>query len=95
MEDTKNQNLKLQDEIARLNAKLEESLAGLQAAARLGDQVETKTAQINDLKEQGNAEYLVRIFTTTIFAICLVDDFVIYEVIPFVSNRMSWNDCCK
>lgn len=95
MEDTKNQNLKLHDEIARLNAKLEESLAGLQAAVRLGDQVETKTAQINDLKEQGKAECLVLILTTTVFAICLVDHFVIYEVIPFVSYRVSWNDFCK
>lgn len=53
MEDLKRENHALQDEIARLNAKLEEALAGLQAASRLGDQVETKTAQINDLKEQG------------------------------------------
>ncbi|CAK1594890.1 unnamed protein product [Parnassius mnemosyne] len=52
MEEAKNQNQRLQEEIARLNSKLEESLAGLQAASRLGDQVETKTAQINDLKEQ-------------------------------------------
>ncbi|XP_068624368.1 thyroid receptor-interacting protein 11-like [Battus philenor] len=52
LEDIKNQNLKLKDEITRLNSKLEESLAGLQAASRLGDQVETKSAQINDLKEQ-------------------------------------------
>ncbi|XP_045508018.1 thyroid receptor-interacting protein 11-like [Colias croceus] len=52
MEDIKRQNLGLQDEIARLKGKLEESIAGLQAATRLGDQVETKTAQINDLKEQ-------------------------------------------
>lgn len=49
----KRQNINLQEEIAHLNTKLEESLAGLQAATRLGDQVETKTAQINDLKEQG------------------------------------------
>lgn len=49
----KRQNSYLQDEIAHLNTKLEESLAGLQAATRLGDQVETKAAQINDLKEQG------------------------------------------
>ncbi|CAH2061729.1 unnamed protein product, partial [Iphiclides podalirius] len=62
MEDTKNLNQRLQDEIARLNAKLEESLAGLQAASRLGDQVETKTAQINDLKEQ------VRILQTSVTA---------------------------
>lgn len=53
MEDMKKQNHYLQDEISHLNTKLEESLAGLQAATRLGDQVETKTAQINDLKEQG------------------------------------------
>ncbi|XP_037293074.1 thyroid receptor-interacting protein 11 isoform X2 [Manduca sexta] len=52
MEDQRRQNNKLQEEIARLNAKLEEASAGLQAAARLGDQVETKTAQINDLKDQ-------------------------------------------
>ncbi|XP_038217042.1 thyroid receptor-interacting protein 11-like [Zerene cesonia] len=52
MEDIKRQNSGLQDEIARLKGKLEESIAGLQAATRLGDQVETKTAQINDLKEQ-------------------------------------------
>ncbi|KAJ2939076.1 hypothetical protein O0L34_g10265 [Tuta absoluta] len=50
--DEKRQNLSLQDEIHRLNHKLEEALAGLQAASRLGDQVESKTAQINDLKEQ-------------------------------------------
>lgn len=53
MESMEKQNSYLQDEIAHLNTKLEESLAGLQAATRLGDQVETKTAQINDLKEQG------------------------------------------
>lgn len=53
MEDLKRDNLSYQDEISRLNAKLEEALAGLQAASRLGDQLETKTAQINDLKEQG------------------------------------------
>lgn len=53
MEDLKRENHGLRDELARLNAKLEEALAGLQAASRLGDQVETKTAQINDLKEQG------------------------------------------
>ncbi|XP_028160857.1 thyroid receptor-interacting protein 11-like isoform X1 [Ostrinia furnacalis] len=52
MEDLKRENHGLQDEIARLNSRLEEALAGLQAASRLGDQVETKTAQINDLKEQ-------------------------------------------
>ncbi|CAK1549153.1 unnamed protein product [Leptosia nina] len=62
MEDVKHQNLNLQGEISRLNAKLEESIAGLQAASRLGDQVETKTAQINDLKEQ------VRTLQTTIAA---------------------------
>ncbi|XP_045781136.1 thyroid receptor-interacting protein 11-like isoform X1 [Maniola jurtina] len=55
MEDVKRQNEMLQHEIARLNGKLEESIAGLQAATRLGDQVETKTAQINDLKEQVRA----------------------------------------
>lgn len=53
MADVTRQNEALQREIARLNSKLEESVAGLQAATRLGDQVETKTAQINDLKEQG------------------------------------------
>ncbi|KAM3968617.1 LOW QUALITY PROTEIN: uncharacterized protein ACR2FA_012176 [Aphomia sociella] len=52
MEDLKRENNELRDEISRLNHKLEESLAGLRAATRLGDQVETKTAQINDLKEQ-------------------------------------------
>ncbi|RVE51900.1 hypothetical protein evm_003520 [Chilo suppressalis] len=52
MEDLKRENLNLMDEISRLNSKLEEAMAGLQAASRLGDQVETKTAQINDLKEQ-------------------------------------------
>lgn len=53
MEELKRENQVLQTEISRLNAKLEESLAGLQAASRLGDQVETKRAEINDLKEQG------------------------------------------
>ncbi|KAI5643501.1 hypothetical protein NE865_04485 [Phthorimaea operculella] len=52
LSDEKRQNLALQDEIHRLNNKLEEALAGLQAASRLGDQLESKTAQINDLKEQ-------------------------------------------
>ncbi|VVC99923.1 unnamed protein product, partial [Leptidea sinapis] len=52
MAEIKRENLRLQDEIAHLNAKLEESVAGLKAASRLGDQVESKTAQINDLKEQ-------------------------------------------
>ncbi|CAH0718359.1 unnamed protein product, partial [Brenthis ino] len=52
MEDVKRQNENLHKEIARLNSKLEDSIAGLQAATRLGDQVETKSAQINDLKEQ-------------------------------------------
>lgn len=55
MEDIKRHNEVLQQEILRLNGKLEESIAGLQAATRLGDQVETKTAQINDLKEQGKS----------------------------------------
>lgn len=53
MEDIRRQNSELHYEIDRLNAKLDEASAGLQAAARLGDQVETKSAQINDLKEQG------------------------------------------
>lgn len=53
MEDLKHHNNELRKEIEVLNMKLEEALAGLQAATRLGDQVETKTAQINDLKEQG------------------------------------------
>ncbi|XP_048000222.1 thyroid receptor-interacting protein 11-like isoform X2 [Leguminivora glycinivorella] len=52
MEDLKKENGGLQKEIEKLNVKLQESLAGLQAATRLGDQLETKTAQINDLKEQ-------------------------------------------
>lgn len=52
MEDLKRENDGLRDEISRLDHKLEESLAGLRAASRLGDQVEMKTAQINDLKEQ-------------------------------------------
>ncbi|CAG9789951.1 unnamed protein product [Diatraea saccharalis] len=52
MEDLKAENHDLMDEITKLNSKLEDALAGLQAASRLGDQVETKTAQINDLKEQ-------------------------------------------
>ncbi|KAJ8705906.1 hypothetical protein PYW07_010683 [Mythimna separata] len=52
MEEVKRENQSLQSEISRLNAKLEEALAGLQAASRLGDQVETKRAEINDLKEQ-------------------------------------------
>lgn len=54
MEEIKRENSGLHQEIDRLNAKLEESLTGLRAASRLGDQLETKTAQINDLKEQGN-----------------------------------------
>lgn len=53
MQSIKQENDNLRLEIGKLNAKLEESKAGLQAATRLGDQVETKTAQINDLKEQG------------------------------------------
>lgn len=53
MEDLRRENGGLQAEINRLNDKLQESLVGLQAATRLGDQLETKTAQINDLKEQG------------------------------------------
>uniref|UniRef100_A0A2A4K7U0 GRIP domain-containing protein n=2 Tax=Heliothis virescens TaxID=7102 RepID=A0A2A4K7U0_HELVI len=52
MEEVRRENNGLQAEISRLNLKLEESLAGLQAASRLGDQVETKRAEINDLKEQ-------------------------------------------
>ncbi|XP_072933789.1 uncharacterized protein [Epargyreus clarus] len=52
MQSIKQDNDNLRLEIGKLNAKLEESKAGLQAATRLGDQVETKTAQINDLKEQ-------------------------------------------
>ncbi|XP_039761412.1 thyroid receptor-interacting protein 11-like isoform X2 [Pararge aegeria] len=55
MEDVKRQNEALKYEIDRLNGKLEESVAGLKAATRLGDQVETKSAQINDLKEQVRA----------------------------------------
>ncbi|XP_047513867.1 thyroid receptor-interacting protein 11-like [Pieris napi] len=62
MDEIRRENQGLQEEIGRLKAKLEESIAGLQAAARLGDQVETKTAQINDLKEQ------VRTLQTTIAA---------------------------
>lgn len=53
MDEMQHKNNALNSEIDRLNAKLNESLAGLQAAARLGDQLETKSAQINDLKEQG------------------------------------------
>ncbi|KPJ01223.1 Thyroid receptor-interacting protein 11 [Papilio xuthus] len=52
LDDMKYQNNKQKEEIAILNSKLDESLAGLQAASRLGDQVESKAAQINDLKEQ-------------------------------------------
>ncbi|XP_045540589.1 thyroid receptor-interacting protein 11 isoform X1 [Papilio machaon] len=52
LDDMKHQNNKQKEEIALLNSKLDESLAGLQAASRLGDQVESKAAQINDLKEQ-------------------------------------------
>lgn len=52
VEDLKGHNSVLRGEINRLEEKLAEALAGLQAASRLGDQVETKTAQINDLKEQ-------------------------------------------
>ncbi|XP_075987960.1 uncharacterized protein LOC142984322 [Anticarsia gemmatalis] len=52
MEELKRDNVGLHNEIDKLKTKLEEALAGLQAATRLGDQVETKTAQINDLKEQ-------------------------------------------
>ncbi|KOB73268.1 putative slender lobes protein [Operophtera brumata] len=50
--DIKRENSGLHDEIVRLNNKLDESLAGLQAASRLGDQLDTRTAQMNDLKEQ-------------------------------------------
>lgn len=53
LDDMKYRNNKQKEEIAILNSKLDESLAGLQAASRLGDQVESKAAQINDLKEQG------------------------------------------
>lgn len=53
MDEQRRENQGLQIEISRLNAKLEEALAGLQAASRLGDQVEMKRAEINDLKEQG------------------------------------------
>ncbi|XP_013134316.1 PREDICTED: thyroid receptor-interacting protein 11-like isoform X2 [Papilio polytes] len=52
LDDMKYRNNKQKEEIAILNSKLDESLAGLQAASRLGDQVESKAAQINDLKEQ-------------------------------------------
>lgn len=52
MEEQRRENRGLQIEISRLNAKLEEALTGLQAASRLGDQVEMKRAEINDLKEQ-------------------------------------------
>lgn len=52
MDEQRRENQGLQIEISRLNAKLEEALAGLQAASRLGDQVEMKRAEINDLKEQ-------------------------------------------
>lgn len=55
MTDLKNENERLCREIDKLNVKLTESIAGLQAATRLGDQLETKTAQINDLKEQVRA----------------------------------------
>lgn len=57
MEDLKRQNSSLHDEITRLNNKLDESLTGLQAATRLGDQLETRTAQMNDLKEQGKLRF--------------------------------------
>lgn len=62
IEDLKRENRNLVEDIAKLNYKLEEALAGLQAASRLGDQVETKTAQINDLKEQ------VRMLQTSVAA---------------------------
>ncbi|XP_032524396.2 thyroid receptor-interacting protein 11 isoform X2 [Danaus plexippus] len=54
-EEFRRANEELRNEISRLHKKLEESSAGLKAATRLGDQVETKTAQINDLKEQVRA----------------------------------------
>lgn len=57
MEDLIRQNSSLHDEIKRLNNKLDESLTGLQAATRLGDQLETRTAQMNDLKEQGKLRF--------------------------------------
>lgn len=57
MEDLIRQNSSLHDEITRLNNKLDESLTGLQAATRLGDQLETRTAQMNDLKEQGKLRF--------------------------------------
>ncbi|CAG9133810.1 unnamed protein product [Plutella xylostella] len=62
IENLKKQNGELSLEINSLKAKLEESISGLQAASRLGDQLETKTAQIQELKEQ------VRTLQTTVAA---------------------------
>lgn len=62
MAEMENEKEGLNSEIERLKAKLHESLTGLQAATRLGDQLETKSAQINDLKEQGNYYFYQQLF---------------------------------
>lgn len=45
----------LRKEIANLKAQLEESRQGLQAAARLGDQLEQSKQHVSKLKEEGTS----------------------------------------
>lgn len=47
------ENLALQEEIAKLNDKLRDSNNGLKAAARLSSQLEARAAQLNDMKLTG------------------------------------------
>lgn len=86
----KRQNSYLQEEIAHLNKKLEESLAGLQAATRLGDQVETKTAQINDLKEQGKIYIIACIVKIVDSQIYLCGYFYTEEINPMLYGYMDY-----
>lgn len=53
--------IELQKEISNLKAQLEESRQGLQAAARLSDQMEISKQQISNLKEEGNKLYFIHL----------------------------------
>lgn len=92
-EEQKQQNTILLEEIARLNKKLEESLAGLQAASRLGDQVETKTAQINDLKEQG--KFASRLKCMFLQVLCNRDLKFLYYIVNFRAINIMYSIVCR
>lgn len=53
--------VELQKEISNLKAQLEESRQGLQAAARLSDQLEISKQLVSNLKDEGNKLYFIHL----------------------------------